>query len=116
MLKALMLKRKIDTLKEKLSELNSKDESFKKRESDLESSINEATTDEEQNVVAEEVEKFEKENYDFKTFSASKQSDLLYAYGKEKLNKEETEKLEKLIYEDYLKSGNTRKWHKWIGE
>ena len=60
--------------------------------------------------------KFEKENYDFKTFSASKQSDLLYAYGKEKLNKEETEKLEKLIYEDYLKSGNTRKWHKWIGE
>lgn len=61
MLKALMLKRKIDTLKEKLSDLNSKDESFKKRESDLESSINEATTDEEQNVVSEEVEKFEKE-------------------------------------------------------
>ena len=61
MLKALMLRRKIDMLKEKLSELNLKDESFKKRESDLESSINEATTDEEQNVVAEEVEKFEKE-------------------------------------------------------
>ena len=61
MLKALMLRRKIDMLKEKLSELNSKDESFKKRESDLESSINEATTEEEQNVVAEEVEKFEKE-------------------------------------------------------
>lgn len=61
MLKALILRRKIDTLKEKLSDLNSKDESFKKRESDLESSINEATTDEEQNVVSEEVEKFEKE-------------------------------------------------------
>ena len=67
-------------------------------------------------IFSELAEKFEKENYDFKTFSASKQSDLLYAYGKEKLNKEETEKLEKLIYEDYLKSGNTRKWHKWIGE
>lgn len=75
MLKALMLKRKIDTLKEKLSELNSKDESFKKRESDLEISINEATTDEEQNVVAEEVEKFEKEKEAYeeekKTLSAN---------------------------------------------
>ena len=67
-------------------------------------------------IFSELAEKFEKENYDFKTFSASKQSDLLYAYGKEKLNKEENEKLEKLIYEDYVKSGNTRKWHKWIGE
>ena len=60
-LKILMLKRNIDSKKAELEELRKKDESFSVRESELEQAIQEAQTEEEQNTVKEEVEKFDTE-------------------------------------------------------
>ena len=60
-LKALMLKRTIDQKREKLMALKEKDEEFEIREKDLESSIDEAQTEEEQKVVSESIEKYEAE-------------------------------------------------------
>ena len=60
-LKILMLKRNIDSKKAELEELRKKDESFFVREAELEQAIQEAQTEEEQNLVSEEVEKFETE-------------------------------------------------------
>lgn len=58
-LKALMLKRSIDKKKEELAALIEKDQSFEAREAELETAINEANTEEEQQAVSEEVEAFE---------------------------------------------------------
>lgn len=60
-LRALMLRRKIDTKTAELEELRKKDAEFEKREAELETAIAEASTDEEQAAVQEEVEKFESE-------------------------------------------------------
>lgn len=60
-LKALMLRKKIDTKRKELEALRSKDEDFTKREAELETAIDEAETDEESAAVTEEVEKFEAE-------------------------------------------------------
>jgi HK97 family phage major capsid protein len=60
-LKALMLKRSIDKKKEELAALIEKDQSFEAREAELETAINEANTEEEQQAVSEEVEAFESE-------------------------------------------------------
>lgn len=60
-LKALMLKRSIDKKKEELAALIEKDQSFEAREAELETAINEASTEEEQQAVSEEVEAFEAE-------------------------------------------------------
>ena len=60
-LKALMLRKKIDTKKKELEALGAKDAEFEKRESELTASIEEASTDEETQAVNEEVEKFEAE-------------------------------------------------------
>ena len=60
-LKALMLKRSIDKKKEELAALIEKDQSFEAREAELETAINEANTEEEQQAVSEEVEAFEAE-------------------------------------------------------
>lgn len=60
-LKALMLKRSIDKKKEELAALIEKDQSFEAREAELETAINEASTEEEQQAVSEEVEAFEVE-------------------------------------------------------
>ena len=54
-LKILMLKRNIDSKKAELEELRKKDESFSVREAELEQVIEEAQTEEEQNLVSEEV-------------------------------------------------------------
>ena len=60
-LRAIMLKKKIDDKKKELEALRGKDEEFQKREADLEASINEATTTEEQEAVEAEVEAFDAE-------------------------------------------------------
>lgn len=61
MLKALMLRSKIDKKNKELKELLAKKEDLEKREAELAQAIEEASTDEEQAVVEEEVEKFEAE-------------------------------------------------------
>lgn len=58
-LKTLMLKRGIDKKKEELAQLRAKDEEFNRREAELEQAIGEAQTPEQEQVVSEEVEKFD---------------------------------------------------------
>lgn len=60
-LKQVMIKKKIDQRKSLLDELKQKDESFIKRSSELEESIEEATSDEEVSAVEEEIEAHEDE-------------------------------------------------------
>ena len=52
-LKALMIKRSIEQKKEQLRALEEKDAEFKTREAELEKSIEEAVSDDEQSAVAE---------------------------------------------------------------
>lgn len=63
-LKALILRKKIDAGRKALAELRDKDDSFATRETELETAIGEAETDEEKEVVEAEVEKFEAEKKD----------------------------------------------------
>ena len=60
-LKALMIRKKLDEKNKALEDLRSKDAEFEKREADLETAIDEASTDEERSAVEEEIEKFEGE-------------------------------------------------------
>lgn len=60
-LKALMLRKQIDTKKKELSALRAKDAEFTTREAEIETAINEAETEEERNTVTEAVEAFEAE-------------------------------------------------------
>lgn len=60
-LKALMLRKKIDGKKKELAKLVEKSDELKKREADLEKSIDEATTEEENQTVEEAVTEFENE-------------------------------------------------------
>lgn len=60
-LKALMLRKQIDTKKKDLSALRAKDAEFVTREAEIETAINEAETEEERNTVTEAVEAFEAE-------------------------------------------------------
>ncbi len=60
-LRAIMLKKKIDDKKKELEALRAKDAEFETREADIEASINEASTDEEREVVEGEVNKFDEE-------------------------------------------------------
>lgn len=60
-LKALMLRKKIDTRNRSLEELLRKDAEFEARGKDLETSINEAATDEEMEAVREAIDAFESE-------------------------------------------------------
>ena len=63
MLKALLLRKKIDEANKKLAALRAKEADFEKREAELAQAIDEASeaTDEEKAVVEEEVEKFDEE-------------------------------------------------------
>ena len=58
-LKAIMLKRTIDKKTEELNQLRAKNEEFEKREKELEAAIAEADTDEAEQALNEEIEKFE---------------------------------------------------------
>lgn len=75
-LKILMLKRNIDSKKAELEELRKKDESFSVRESELEQAIQEAQTEEEQNTVKEEVEKFEIEKQGHEESKSTLESEI----------------------------------------
>ena len=57
---------------------------------------------------------FSSSSYERKNFSSTRQCDLLYEYGKKILSEEDAQTLEELIYDDFILSGNTRRWHKWI--
>lgn len=60
-LKAIMLRNRIDKKISELEELRKKDEEFLNREAELEAAINEAATEEEQQVVSEQVDAFDTE-------------------------------------------------------
>lgn len=60
-LKILMLRSKMDRLNKELETLREKDAEFAAREAELEQAVNEAATEEEEKVVAEDVERFEAE-------------------------------------------------------
>lgn len=63
-LKTIMLKRSIDQKKELLDEIRAKDADFLMREKELEEAINEVETEEQEQAVAAEVDKFETEKAD----------------------------------------------------
>lgn len=78
-LRTLMLNAKIEKKRSELEALRSKDKDFEKREADLETAISEAQTEEEQQVVTEQVEAFEtekKEHEDAKTNLQTEIEDL----------------------------------------
>ena len=60
-LKILMLRSKMERLNKELETLREKDAEFATREAELEQAVNEAATEEEEKVVAENVERFETE-------------------------------------------------------
>ena len=60
-LKILMLRSKMDRLNKELESLREKDAEFATREAELEQAVSEAATEEEEKVVAENVERFETE-------------------------------------------------------
>ena len=59
MLKTIMLRRQLDNKRAQLEELRAKDTEFSTREADLEAAIQEAETEEQEQAVAEEVEKYD---------------------------------------------------------
>ena len=61
MLKALMLRRQLDHKTARLEELREKDEEFLTRQAQLEAAIKEAQTEEEEQVVTDEVERYDTE-------------------------------------------------------
>lgn len=61
MLKALMLRRQLDHKTARLEELREKDEEFLTRQAQLEAAIQEAQTEEEEQVVTDEVERYDTE-------------------------------------------------------
>ena len=63
-LKILMLRSKMDRLNKELEALREKDAEFAAREAELEQAVNEAATEEEEKVVADNVERFEAEKQD----------------------------------------------------
>lgn len=60
-LKTMMLRRSIEKKKEELEQLHAKDAEFSVRESELETAISEAETEEQETAVAEEVDKYDAE-------------------------------------------------------
>ena len=78
MLKALMLRSKIDKKNKELKELLAKKADLEKREADLAEAIKEASeaTDEEQKVVEEEVEKFETEKQENEEATAKLEGEI----------------------------------------
>lgn len=60
-LRAIMLRSRLDKKTAELEELRKKDEDFATREAELETAINEAETEEEQEVVSEKIDEFDAE-------------------------------------------------------
>lgn len=57
---------------------------------------------------------FSEKSYSKRTLSALGQSDALYEYLSTLMDGESLMTAERLIYEDYVLSGNVRKWHRWL--
>ena len=75
-LKALMLRQKIDRANKALEDLRAKDAEFETREADLEASIREAETDEDQAAVTEAVDAFEAEKTAHETARADLEREI----------------------------------------
>lgn len=75
-LKALMLRKKIDTCKKALEELRAKDADFQKRDEELKSAIAEANTDEEMATVEESVNALEAEVKEHEEKAAKLESEI----------------------------------------
>lgn len=75
-LKALMLRKRIDEKNRQLAELREKDAEFAKREAELESSINEAATDEENATVEAAVGSFETEKAEHEQAKATLEKEV----------------------------------------
>ena len=75
-LKTLMLNAKIGKKRSELEALRSRDKEFEKREADLETAISEAQTEEEQQVVAEQVETFETEKKEHEEAKTNLQEEI----------------------------------------
>ena len=71
MLKAIMLRRSIDRKREELEALRAKDGDFETREAQLEQAIGEAETDEQEQAISEEVERYEAEKHDHEDAKAA---------------------------------------------
>ncbi|MGN0782050.1 MAG: phage major capsid protein, partial [Christensenellales bacterium] len=61
MLKAILLRKKIDDIKKAIDELRKKDTDFETREAELEAAIDEAVTEEDKSAVSEAIDAFESE-------------------------------------------------------
>ncbi|MBR1625141.1 MAG: DUF4080 domain-containing protein [Clostridia bacterium] len=59
---------------------------------------------------------FEKSGFEKKNLSSSRQCDLLFSYGESILDEENKNILERLIYDDFIRAGNVRRWHKWLSK
>ena len=75
-LKQIMLSRKIEQKKNELAALREKDTDFQTREAELEKAIEEAKTEEEQQVVEEEVEKFDTEKTEHDEAKANLETEI----------------------------------------
>lgn len=75
-LKTLMLRRSIEKKTHELDELRAKDEQFKTREAELEQSINEAQTPEEETAVAEAVTQFETDHQAHESAKATLEGEI----------------------------------------
>lgn len=71
MLKAIMLRRSIDRKREELEAMRAKDGDFETREAQLEQAIGEAETDEQEQAISEEVEKYEAEKHNHEDAKAA---------------------------------------------
>lgn len=88
-LKALMLRKKIDSKKKELGALREKDADFVKREAELEAAIAEAETQEEKDAVDSEIEKFETEKKEHEEQKSNLEKEV--SEMEEDLAKEEAE-------------------------
>lgn len=88
-LKVLMLKKRLDEKRKSLDELNAKIEGFALREEELAKAIEETTTEEEQKVVEDAIEEFEKEKADVNDAKANLEKEV--SDLEDELQKEETE-------------------------
>ncbi len=99
-LKALMLRKKIDTGKKALEELRKKETSFQTREAELETAIEEAETDEEKTAVEGEVEQFESEKQEYEEEAGRLEAELERLEAELKEEEKRTSELESQMKEE----------------
>ena len=110
MLKAIMLQRSIEKKRNELEELRAKDETFATREAEIEEAIQEAQTDEEEQAVSEEVEKYDTEKQaheDAKADLAREIEGLENDLASLEANKPAPERSENKIHEERMTTNMT---------